>query len=266
MGAGGDLVEVNSGGHVMFCFLSGAGGCAHRGRSHPRECEHTSPASQHGTDHQEQQRESASLQHSTSQMPRVGSSRSLAEAFDCAAAGAAGPHAGAADGRPPSAAPRERAAQDTLPEAHSCARGHPLAESTQHGLSKEDVQSLRASSADVQSQWSPCVTGPPRSTEAEASLITMPSPVHAANGRSSPCSSLRGGSRSPSPAGSEHAPERVVIVKVHQARLASQSEQFANELTQHLGICAPACRILRRMVRPFPLFNAFSSFLDARRV
>lgn len=263
MGAGGDLVEVNSGGHVMFCFLSGAGGCAHRGRSHPRECEHTW-ASQHGTDHQEQQHESASLQHTPSQMPRPGSSCSLAEAFDGAAVCAAGPHAGAADGRPPLPAPRERAAQDTLPEA--CAHGHPLADSTQHGLSKEDVQSLRASSADMQSQWSPCVPGRPRSAEAEASLSTRPSPVNAANGRSSPCSSLRGGSRSPSPAGSEHASERVVIVKVHQARLASQSEQFANELTQHLGICAPACRILRRMVRPFPFFNAFSFFLDAGRL
>ena len=38
-------------------------------------------------------------------------------------------------------------------------------------------------------------------------------------------------------------------MKAHPARLATQSEQFANELTQHLGISAPACRILRKLVR-----------------
>ena len=38
-------------------------------------------------------------------------------------------------------------------------------------------------------------------------------------------------------------------MKGHHARLASQSEQFANELTRHLGICAPDCRILRKVVR-----------------
>ncbi len=38
-------------------------------------------------------------------------------------------------------------------------------------------------------------------------------------------------------------------MKGHHARLASQSEQFANELTRHLGICAPECRILRKVVR-----------------
>lgn len=39
------------------------------------------------------------------------------------------------------------------------------------------------------------------------------------------------------------------MVKGHHARLASQSEQFANELTRHLGVPAPDCRILRRVVR-----------------
>ena len=52
--------------------------------------------------------------------------------------------------------------------------------------------------------------------------------------------------RPPTP---EQGPERVLIVKGHHARLASQSEQFANELTRHLGICAPECRILRKVVR-----------------
>ena len=40
----------------------------------------------------------------------------------------------------------------------------------------------------------------------------------------------------------------MLIVKGHPARLATQSEQFANELTRHLGICAPDCRILRKVV------------------
>lgn len=64
--------------------------------------------------------------------------------------------------------------------------------------------------------------------------------------QSSPCiGSPRFGSPCP-----ELPEERVLIVKAHQARLATQSEQFANELTHHLGICAPACRILRKMVCP----------------
>ena len=44
------------------------------------------------------------------------------------------------------------------------------------------------------------------------------------------------------------APESVLIVKFHQTRLMTQSEQFANELTRHLGICAPTCRILRKVL------------------
>ena len=53
----------------------------------------------------------------------------------------------------------------------------------------------------------------------------------------------------PKPPTPDQGPERVLIVKGHHARLASQSEQFANELTRHLGICAPDCRILRKVVR-----------------
>lgn len=48
------------------------------------------------------------------------------------------------------------------------------------------------------------------------------------------------------------AVERVLIVKFHQSRLMTQSEQFANELTRHLGVCAPNCRILRQQVPSFP--------------
>jgi hypothetical protein len=59
----------------------------------------------------------------------------------------------------------------------------------------------------------------------------------------------------------EQGPERVLIVKGHHARLASQSEQFANELTRHLGICAPACRILRRVVG-----ESLSSFFAGSRI
>ena len=44
--------------------------------------------------------------------------------------------------------------------------------------------------------------------------------------------------------------EGCLVVKFHGNRLATQSEQFANELTRHLGVCAPACRILRKGVRP----------------
>ncbi|KAK9816445.1 hypothetical protein WJX72_000348 [[Myrmecia] bisecta] len=40
--------------------------------------------------------------------------------------------------------------------------------------------------------------------------------------------------------------ERCLLVKFHPSRMLTQSEQFANELTRHLGICAPACRILRQ--------------------
>ncbi|EIE20699.1 hypothetical protein COCSUDRAFT_57268 [Coccomyxa subellipsoidea C-169] len=195
---GGGLVEVNSGGHVMFCFLSGPTGHTHRSRSHQRDSQHTHSGSQQDSEKQQQHHDSTSQQHSSQQMRQPGSGRSLVHAFDSAAAGEEG------NSMPPSAAPRERPAQDTLSDR-------------------------------------------PRSPEVSASPSTQPSPGDGGSGRFSPCSSLRGGSRSPSPAGSEHAPERVVIVKVHQARLASQSEQFANELTQHLGICAPACRILRRM-------------------
>eukprot|EP00891_Asterochloris_glomerata_P005709 jgi/Astpho2/5709/Aster-02947 len=43
-----------------------------------------------------------------------------------------------------------------------------------------------------------------------------------------------------------HPEERCLIVKFLGSRLLTQSEQFANELTRHLGICAPACRILRQ--------------------
>ena len=47
------------------------------------------------------------------------------------------------------------------------------------------------------------------------------------------------------------APENVLVAKFHASRLTTQSEQFANELTRHLGICAPNCRILRQQVRRF---------------
>ena len=39
------------------------------------------------------------------------------------------------------------------------------------------------------------------------------------------------------------------MVKVCPARLAAQSEQFANELSLHVGVCAPACRILRKQAQ-----------------
>jgi hypothetical protein len=66
--------------------------------------------------------------------------------------------------------------------------------------------------------------------------------------QSSPCMSTGGSPRCPPSPTPEHQ-EQALIVKAHPARLATQSEQFANELTQHLGICAPSCRILRKLVR-----------------
>ena len=43
--------------------------------------------------------------------------------------------------------------------------------------------------------------------------------------------------------------EGCLVVKFHANRLATQSEQFANELTRHLGVPAPVCRMLRKGVR-----------------
>lgn len=42
------------------------------------------------------------------------------------------------------------------------------------------------------------------------------------------------------------ARELCVVVKFHGSRLTTQSEQFANELTRHLGLHAPSARILRK--------------------
>ena len=52
----------------------------------------------------------------------------------------------------------------------------------------------------------------------------------------------------------EDAPqqERCLILKFLHTRLLTQSEQFANELTRHLDICAPTCRMLRQKVHPKP--------------
>jgi len=50
--------------------------------------------------------------------------------------------------------------------------------------------------------------------------------------------------------------ERCLILKFLHTRLLTQSEQFANELTRHLDICAPNCRILRQKVRLMPMTAA----------
>lgn len=47
--------------------------------------------------------------------------------------------------------------------------------------------------------------------------------------------------------------ERCLILKFLHTRLLTQSEQFANELTRHLDICAPNCRMLRQKVVTFRL-------------
>jgi hypothetical protein len=36
------------------------------------------------------------------------------------------------------------------------------------------------------------------------------------------------------------------VLKVASSRLLAQAEQFANELTRYLDICAPDCRIVRQ--------------------
>lgn len=50
------------------------------------------------------------------------------------------------------------------------------------------------------------------------------------------------------PAEDRPSQERCLILKFLHTRLLTQSEQFANELTRHLDICAPNCRILRQKV------------------
>lgn len=53
---------------------------------------------------------------------------------------------------------------------------------------------------------------------------------------------------------SEYSAEGLLVLKFHTSRLITQSEQFANELTRHLGVCAPNCRILRETVGSLPSF------------
>lgn len=40
----------------------------------------------------------------------------------------------------------------------------------------------------------------------------------------------------------------ICVIKFGTSRLAMQGEQFANEMTRHLGIPAPCCRVIRKMV------------------
>ena len=89
----------------------------------------------------------------------------------------------------------------------------------------------------------------------------------ATDGRSGAARDNRDGSGPAAPAtpALERGPERLLVVKFLPARLDAQSEQFASELARHLGLPAPACRILRKKVLPAeaePLFS--SSFLLAR--
>ncbi|KAF6258121.1 hypothetical protein COO60DRAFT_1151434 [Scenedesmus sp. NREL 46B-D3] len=46
---------------------------------------------------------------------------------------------------------------------------------------------------------------------------------------------------------SQYPREGIAVLKVGFNRLAMQAEQFANELTRHLGIAAPDCRIVRQV-------------------
>ena len=90
----------------------------------------------------------------------------------------------------------------------------------------------------------------------------------AADGRSGAAHDDRDSSEPAAPAtpALQHGPERLLVVKFLPARLDAQSEQFASELARHLGLPAPACRILRKKVLPAkaePLYS--SSFLLARR-
>ena len=240
----------------MFCFLSG-----HRSHSHhpdsdlaPRQPEQSAERSQSPSAAEQQRHRSGPQQQEPPQQSR---DRSVTGA-------AARRRAGTEDTGQLPAAPQ---LPDTLLEAHSEQRPPPLYRETHTPpdsfTSPADGDALACNANKDQQQ--PLGSSPRASggAEAPAAAGAGHSPGAAFSGRSSPCSSLRGGSRSPSPAGSEHAPERVVIVKVHQARLASQSEQFANELTQHLGICAPACRILRRMVHFQPPLSYLAGGISA---
>ncbi|CAL8468091.1 g7630 [Coccomyxa elongata] len=240
---GGDLVEVNSGGHVMFCFLSGPRSRNHHHGSDHAPCQPQQSASQSSPAAEQQQHRSGTQQQQSPQQSQPGSANKLTEARGHAAVGQ---RAGSETGEQLSAAPQ---LLDTLLEA-------PLSEQPPLPPHREAHRPPESCTGPAQGDALDCNANKdqsqpsgslPGGTEGSTGAGAGRSPGAACSGRSSPCSSIRGGSRSPSPASSEHAPERVVIVKVHQARLASQSEQFANELTQHLGICTPACRILRRM-------------------
>ena len=43
-------------------------------------------------------------------------------------------------------------------------------------------------------------------------------------------------------------PEGCLVLKFVSSRLICQSEQFASELTRHVGLCVPESRILRQQV------------------
>lgn len=237
-------MEVNSGGHVMFCFLSGPRSRSHHhGSDHaPCQPDQSAETSQSPPAAEQQQHRSGTQQQQSPRQSRLGSVNKLTEARGH---GAVGRRANSDEQL--SAAPQ---LPDALVEASSeQAPLQPHREASESCTGPGQGDALDCSANKDQGQPSGSLPG---GAEGSAEAGAGSSPGAACSGRSSPCSSIRGGSRSPSPASSEHAPERVVIVKVHQARLASQSEQFANELTQHLGICAPACRILRRMVHPQP--------------
>jgi hypothetical protein len=53
--------------------------------------------------------------------------------------------------------------------------------------------------------------------------------------------------------------EGVAVLKVGSSRLSMQAEQFANELTRHLGIAAPDCRIVRQVGRANGNHSAYTS-------
>ena len=49
---------------------------------------------------------------------------------------------------------------------------------------------------------------------------------------------------------------KCLVLKFVPSRLLAQSEQFANELTRHVGVCAPESRILRPQARAAPSVGA----------
>ena len=114
----------------------------------------------------------------------------------------------------------------------------------QHSL---QLQHLRCTSHGPSSRLS-VATNSTTSSSDGSSTTGSSSSSNPSAGLGHSVSSSAAGSAAGTPAGSGVvSTEGVLVVKVSGSRLAMQAEQFANELTRHLGIAAPDCRIIRQV-------------------